>query len=138
MDKKPIIIIDDDDDDLELISLAFSELNIENEIIVFNNGSEFLDYIKSTEVRTFFILCDINMDKISGLELKKMIYDDEKLRIKCVPFIFMSTSDSSSSIMEAYSYGVQGYFIKPNSMEKLKGMLDAIITYWGESRHPNF
>lgn len=138
MDKKPIIVIDDDDEDLELILLAFSELNIENEIIVFNEGLKFLEYIRSTEVRTFFILCDINMNKISGLELKKIIYDDEDLRIKCVPFIFMSTSDSSNSVMKAYSYGVQGYFIKPNSMEKLKSMLYSMTTYWSESQHPNF
>jgi CheY-like chemotaxis protein len=137
MDKKPIIVIDDDDDDLELILLAFSELNIENEIIVFNDGLKFLEYIKATEARAFFILCDINMTKLSGLELKKITYDDEKLRIKCVPFIFMSTSESSSSVMEAYSYGVQGFFIKPNSVEKLKSMLHAMITYWSESHHPN-
>ncbi|SOD90522.1 response regulator [Spirosoma fluviale] len=138
MDKKPIIVIDDDDEDLELILLAFSELAMENEIIVFNDGLKFLDHIRSTEERTFFILCDINMHKISGLELKKMIYDDEALRIKCVPFIFMSTSDSSSSVMKAYSYGVQGYFIKPNSIEKLKSILHSMITYWSESQHPNF
>jgi CheY-like chemotaxis protein len=137
MDKKPIIVIDDDDDDLELILLAFSELNIENEIIVFNDGLKFLEYIKATEARAFFILCDINMTKLSGLELKKITYDDEKLRIKCVPFIFMSTSESSSSVMKAYSYGVQGFFIKPNSVEKLKSMLHAMITYWSESHHPN-
>jgi CheY-like chemotaxis protein len=137
MDKKPIIVIDDDDDDLELILLAFSELNIENEIIVFNDGLKFLEYIKATEARAFFILCDINMTKLSGLELKKITYDDEKLRIKCVPFIFMSTSESSSSVMEAYSYGVQGFFIKPNSVEKLKSMLHVMITYWSESHHPN-
>jgi hypothetical protein len=44
MDKKPIITIDDDDEDLEFIVRAFSELNKENEIIVFNEGLKFLDY----------------------------------------------------------------------------------------------
>jgi CheY-like chemotaxis protein len=137
MNKKPIIVIDDDDEDLEIILQAFSELNIENEIIVFNDGLKFLEYIKATESGTFFILCDINMSKQTGIELKKIIHDDEKLRIKCVPFIFLSTSGGSGSIMKAYSYGVQGYFIKPNSVEKLKSVLQAMITYWSESQHPN-
>jgi CheY-like chemotaxis protein len=137
MDKKPIIIIDDDDEDLELILEAFSELNIKNEIIVFNDGLKFLEYIKTTKAGTFFILCDINMPKLSGLELKKITFEDEKLRIKCVPFLFMSTSGSSSSVMEAYSYGVQGYFVKPDGMEKLKSILHTMITYWSESQHPN-
>jgi len=137
MNKKPIIVIDDDDEDLELILKAFSELKIENEIIVFNDGLKFLEYIKDTESGTFFILCDINMGKLTGLQLKKIVHDDEKLRIKCVPFIFLSTSGASSSIMEAYSYGVQGYFIKPNSLRKWNAMLQSIVTYWGESQHPN-
>jgi CheY-like chemotaxis protein len=137
MNKKPIIVIDDDDDDLELILEAFSELNIENEIIVFNDGLKFLEYIRATESGTFFILCDINMAKLTGIELKKIIHDDEKLRIKCVPFIFLSTSGASGSIMKAYSYGVQGYFIKPDTLPKTKNMLQGMITYWSESQHPN-
>jgi CheY-like chemotaxis protein len=137
MNKKPIIVIDDDKDDLELMQQAFSELNIDNEIIVFDDGLKFLEYVKATENGTFFILCDINMSKLPGMELKKIIYDDEQLRIRCVPFIFLSTSGASSSIMKAYSYGVQGYFIKPNTLEKLKSMLHAMITYWSESQHPN-
>ncbi|MEJ7587517.1 MAG: response regulator, partial [Ferruginibacter sp.] len=119
MNKKPIIVVDDDPDDLELLQQAFSEMNVDNEIIVFDNGLKFLEYLKTTENGTFFILCDINMSKIDGLELKRIIFDDERLRIKCVPFIFLSTSGASSSIMKAYSYGVQGYFIKPNNLEKL-------------------
>jgi CheY-like chemotaxis protein len=137
MNKNPIIVIDDDNDDLELIQQAFSELNIDNEIIVFDDGYKFLEYIKKTKDGTFFILCDINMVKLTGIELKKIIHDDDRLRIKCVPFIFLSTSSASHSIMKAYSYGVQGYFIKPNNLEKLKSVLQAMITYWSESHHPN-
>ena len=137
MNKKPIIIIDDDQEDLELAEQALAKLNVENEIIVFDDGFKFLDFIKETENRAFFILCDINMAKINGFELKKRIYDDEQLRIKCVPFIFLSTSSASSAVMKAYSYGVQGYFIKPNSFEEWKNMLYAIVNYWGQSEHPN-
>jgi len=39
--------------------------------------------------------------------------------------------------MKAYSYGVQGFFIKPNSSGELKKMLKAMIEYWSESQHPN-
>ncbi len=137
MNKDPIIVIDDDEDDLELLQLAFSELNIENELIAFKSGLKFLEYIRATETGTFFILCDINMSEVGGMELKKIIQNDERLRIKCVPFIFLSTSSGSSSIMEAYSYGAQGYFIKPATLGQLKNILHAMIIYWSESQHPN-
>lgn len=136
MNNKPIIIIDDDNEDLELIREALETFSIENEIIAFSDGYVFLDFIRQTKNRAFFILCDINMAKINGLELKKIIYDDEELRLKCVPFIFMSTSSASESVMRAYSYGVQGYFVKPSTFEQLTQLLQFIINYWSHSEHP--
>ncbi len=74
---------------------------------------------------------------MTGIELKKMIHDDEELRMRGVPFIFLSTSAASGEVMKAYSYGVQGYFIKPDRIEKLKEVLQAMVAYWSESQHPN-
>src|SRR5688500_2653945 len=96
----PIVIIDDDDEDLEMIQQAFQELKVENEVVIFNDGFKFLDFIRATQNKIFFILCDINMSKIGGLELKAQIYEDEALRLKCVPFLFMSTSRASDEIMK--------------------------------------
>jgi len=137
MNVNPIIIIDNDDDDLELLQTAFEELGIENEIIAFNDGVNFLKFIKSTPNHPFFILCDINMFPIDGLELKRRIYEDEELRLKCIPFVFLSTSKASDAIMKAYSVGVQGYFIKPNTLPEIKEILSYMINYWKYSQHPN-
>jgi len=137
MNNYPIFIIDDDDDDLQMVKEALAQLNIENEVVIFNDGFKFLDFIRTSENKAFFILCDVNMVKVNGLELKKRIFDDEVLRLKCVPFIFMSTGRASSEVMKAYSYGVQGYFVKPTSFGKLKEMLQHIIWYWRDSQRPN-
>jgi CheY-like chemotaxis protein len=137
MNTDPIIIIDDDEDDLAIINEAFVELKIDNQIITFNDGFKFMDYIKSTERKSFFILCDINMNKIGGLELKQRIFQDERLRLKCIPFLFFSTSKATSSITKAYSFGVQGYFVKPNTIQEYKDMFKSMISYWGYSQHPN-
>jgi CheY-like chemotaxis protein len=137
MNINPIIIIDDDKDDLEFISQAFIELKVENEIIIFDDGLKFLDFMQVTNKKAFFILCDINMGKINGLDLKKTILDDERLRLKCIPFLFFSTSMATGSILKAYSFGVQGYFIKPSSPEEYKDMFYSMISYWNYSQHPN-
>lgn len=137
MNKNPIIIVDDDPDDLELTQQAFAEINVENEIVSFSSGLKFLDYVKVMKNKTFFILCDMEMTEINGLELKQIIFDDEVLRLKCVPFIFLSNGYASTAVMRAYSFGVQGYFIKPNSFEGIKDMLRHIVNYWSFSQHPN-
>lgn len=135
MNSKLIIIIDDDDDDLNLIKEALAQLNVDNEVIVFDDGFKFIDFIRATDNNAFFILCDVNMAKLNGLELKKLIYDDEQLRQKCVPFIFLSTSEASNGIKKAYSYGVQGYFEKPQTFEEIKDLMHSIIKYWSHSQH---
>jgi CheY-like chemotaxis protein len=137
MNKNPIIVVDDDVDDLDIIKQVFTELKVENEIIYFDNGFKFLEYMWTTDKPTFFILCDMNLVIINGLELKRKIYEDSRLRLKCVPFILSSTMKASSAIMEAYSFGVQGYFVKPNNIKEYTDMIHAMIIYWSYSQHPN-
>jgi CheY-like chemotaxis protein len=134
----PIIIIDDDLEDLELFQEGFKELGIENEIMVFNDGLKFYEYICTTNRNSFFIFCDINMNRLNGFELKKMIFDNEAIRLKCIPFLMLSTSGASASVLEAYSLNVQGYFIKPDSVEGIKEMFDIVVKYWSISQRPTF
>jgi hypothetical protein len=62
----PIIIIDDDTDDLPLFQGGFKELGVENEIMFFNDGHKFYDFISATDRNSFFILCDINLNRLRG------------------------------------------------------------------------
>lgn len=132
----PIILIDDDTEDIELFKEAFTELGVENEIMVFNDGNKFYDYISTTDRKSFFIFCDINMNGFNGFELKKKVFDNEELRMKCIPFLMLSTSSASKSVVEAYSLNVQGYFIKPNSVQGIKEMFDIVVKYWSISQRP--
>ena len=132
----PIIIIDDDPEDIELFQNGFRQLGIENEILVFNDGNKFYEYISTTTRKSFFIFCDINMNRINGFELKQKIFDNEELRLKCIPFLMLSTSGATSSVLEAYSLNVQGYFIKPDSVKEIKDMFDIVVKYWSLSQRP--
>ncbi len=137
MTKKPIILIDDDPDDLELMADAIKEIDPEIEVISFSDPFKFLDFIRGTEKVSLFIVCDINMGRLNGLELKKRLYDDERLRLKCIPFIFLTTSRASSTVEAAYSFNVQGYFTKPDSVESIKALFQKMIAYWSISELPN-
>ena len=132
----PIIIIDDDEEDILIFQEGFKSLGIENEILVFNDGHKFYDYISTTNNKSFFIFCDINMNNMNGFQLKQKIFDNEELRIKCIPFLMLSTSGASTSVLEAYSLNVQGYFIKPNSVSAIKDMFDIVVKYWSISQRP--
>ena len=132
----PIILIDDDIEDIETFQQGFKELGVENEIMVFTDGNKFYDYISTTNRKSFFIFCDINMHKINGFQLKHKIFDNEELRLKCIPFLMLSTSSASQNVLEAYSLNVQGYFIKPQTVQGIKDMFEIVIKYWAISQRP--
>ena len=136
METAPIIIIDDDPDDLELIMDTFHELNVRNEIVVLTNSVKAFEYIINLKVQPFFILCDINMPLMNGLELREKINRNEKARVMAIPFLFWSTLGKEGLVNRAYSLNIQGFFKKPNSLEKLKEIMAAIMNYWDYSDHP--
>lgn len=134
----PIIIIEDDKGDEALLLEVFEELNFMNEIIFFRDGEEALDYLTMSAIEPFIILSDINMPKINGLELREKIHTNEDLRIKCIPYLFFSTSGEQKYVVDAYSKSVQGFFVKPFSFEELKRTIKIIVEYWQKCESPNY
>ena len=136
MNTKPIIVIEDDPDDSDIIVSALVSLGVKNEIKCFFNGKEALQYLRTSDVPTFLILSDINMPVMSGLELKKTINNDEELRRKSIPFIFLSTATTPQDVEAAYEMRVQGFFEKPSDFTAVKQCLKNMVNYWSACIHP--
>lgn len=134
----PIIVIEDDRGDQELLSAVFHELNFMNEIIFIEDSIKALEYLTDSEIEPFIILSDMNMPKLNGIELREKIHTNENLRLKCIPYLFFSTSAEQSYVVDAYSKSVQGFFVKPNSYDKLLRVIRIIVEYWQECESPNY
>lgn len=70
------------------------------------------------------ILSDWNMPKMKGLELLKLVRNDEKMR--AVPFILVTAESEGEQVKTAITSGVSQYVVKPFTaeiiMEKLKSV----------------
>ncbi len=132
----PIILIDDDRDDLNFLKDALCELKVRNKIVEFEDAENALDFFKTAREKPFLVLCDMNMPRLDGLTLRDKIYKDSTLRMGSFPFLFLSTGGGYPTINNAYDLYVQGYFIKPSSMDKIEEMLRSIISYWTFCQHP--
>jgi CheY-like chemotaxis protein len=133
----PIIIVEDDKDDQEIYSDAITEIGIPNEIRFFGDGKTALHYLITTKEQPFIILCDVNMPVMTGLELKEKIQQDDYLRNKGIPFIFISTNATANAVLKAHRLSVQGYFQKPYHYEAIKEMLEKLFDYWELCKHIN-
>lgn len=134
----PILLVDDDEDDFELLRQVLEDEQIENALLHFTDGKQVLEYLESTEEPAFLILSDINMPKIGGLELKKLINENESLRKKSIPFILFTTTAAQHAVRQAYDLSVQGFFVKGDTMQELARLVKLIVDYWKECRHPNY
>jgi CheY-like chemotaxis protein len=133
----PIVVIEDDMDDQQLLEETFTFLNYPNEVIFFTDGYKALEYIQKTDVQPFLILSDINMPAIDGFALKKMIQNNEELKVRCIPYLFFTTGVDKKGVFDAYSMSAQGFFIKPSTMTGLQDTVRKIIEYWRECYAPS-
>ncbi len=133
----PIVIIEDDEDDQELFQTVFKNLNYTNEVRFFKDGEEALEYLTRAEVAPFLIMSDINMPRLDGFALRNKIKTDAALQLKCIPYLFFTTTSNQRAVIDAYSMSVQGFFVKPNSMSELQETLDTILKYWTKCTSPN-
>lgn len=137
MTRGPVIIVDDDKDDQEIYADAIKQIGITNEIKFFDGAVPALEYLLTTTDKPFIILSDVNMPQMTGIQFKTKIQQDEYLRVKGIPFVFVSTNADKVAIRQAHALSVQGYFQKPNSMEDIKAMLTTLFKYWELCKHIN-
>ena len=133
----PIIVIEDDIDDQAVLIEIFKRLGYANEIVYFIDGNKALDYLNQTDVQPFLVLSDINMPKINGFELRNKIFTNEQLQTKCIPYLFFTTGANKKAVVDAYAMSVQGFFLKPASIQKLEDTIKKIVEYWQECIAPS-
>jgi CheY-like chemotaxis protein len=132
-----VILIDDNSLEEELLRECITKGRWKAQVEYFDNAEDALKYLAETSDTIFLIICDMNMPRMTGLELKKIIDADKNLRSKVIPFIFATTTATKKEICEAYEHGIQGYFEKPMDLGKICEMIDVVFNYWLLSLHPN-
>jgi len=136
INSKPVLIVDDDSDDREFILEAWKELKYPNQLIFFKNAEEVLKFLNNEKAIPFLILCDVNLPKMNGFELKEKLLKESHTKYASIPFVFWSSSISNEQVQKAYDLGVNGIFIKENNFKSLKEVLTDIMNYWVKSKVP--
>ena len=132
----PVLIVEDDSVDMMTIMRAFSDLKIEKSLVHMTNGEEALEYLKDkSNKKPCIILLDLNMPKMNGLELLKIVKSDEAL--KRIPVVVLTISGEQRDKVESFKLGVAGYVIKPVDYENFVEAIGTIDMYWNFSEIPN-
>ncbi len=104
---KRVLVIEDNPDNLRLISYALKRYGYD--IIHAESGEEGIEMAKKE--KPFFIIMDINLPGIDGLEATKRIREIEEL--KDIPIIAITSFAMAGDRERILQAGCNGYFEKP-------------------------
>lgn len=110
-----------DEDDRNFLKYGFEQNNVDK-VFLYKDGVELLTFLNtSSHVLPSIIVSDFNMPVISGLELTRELKKNKILQ-KFPLFIF-STHGSATQVKKCLQSGAAGYFIKPNSLDKIVNII---------------
>jgi two-component system response regulator len=131
-----ILLIEDNPNDVELTLHALRRHHPDLQVEVLRDGAEAIDRIFCTGAfsarnilnRPRFILLDLKLPKVSGVEVLRQIKSDERTR--GIPVVALTTSTESRDISVSYGLGVNSYIAKPVDFEEFSEAVRQIGNYW--------
>jgi two-component system response regulator len=129
-----IVLIEDNADDELLTKRAFARQKFANPLVVLRDGAEALDYFfgpdasQNIDGRTHLILLDLNLPKVSGIEVLERLRAEPATAL--FPIVVLTSSDEDSDIREAYKRGVNSYIRKPIDFNRFVDVATQIGLYW--------
>jgi CheY-like chemotaxis protein/predicted XRE-type DNA-binding protein len=131
-----ILMVEDNAEDEELALHAFRKARFENRINVVRDGAEALDYVfcrgryaqRLAEKSPQVILLDLNLPKVSGLEVLRRIKADKKTRM--IPVVVLTVSQKGQDIAECRRLGAETYIVKPVDFQGLSRVTPLLSLNW--------
>jgi CheY-like chemotaxis protein len=119
-----ILLVEDDQMDVMNVQRELRKQNITVPLIHARNGREALNLLRGengeTKIeRPSLVMLDLNMPRLNGLELLKILRADPELSDLSV--FIMTTSDLDIDRSGAAGLGVSGYIIKPLTFDSFGG-----------------
>jgi CheY-like chemotaxis protein len=127
----PILVVEDRAIDIDLTKRAFARRHLLNPIQEARDGEEALSYIdrwERGEPIPVFVLLDLKLPKVSGLEVLSKLKNHP--RYSKIPVIVLTTSEEDEDIKTAYKLGCNSYIVKPVEFDKFIEVAAQVEVYW--------
>jgi two-component system response regulator len=131
-----ILLVEDNQDDVDLTLRALAKQNIANDVAVVRDGAEALDFVfargkyagRDPRELPQLILLDINLPKLSGLQVLRQLRENQATRM--VPVVMLTTSNEDKDVVESYSSGANSYVQKPIDFQEFTEAVKQLGVYW--------
>jgi CheY-like chemotaxis protein len=117
-DLKPVdvLLVEDDPGDVLMTREAFEFYKIRNPLHVVSDGEQALHFLRrdgafADAPRPGLILLDVNLPRVSGLEVLAELKKDPELLL--IPVVMLTTSQADEDILRSYQLHANAYVSKP-------------------------
>ena len=132
---REILLVDDNENDVELTLLALQSHKLPNAIVHLRDGVEAIEYLERAYAASapvaelpLFILLDIKMPRMDGLEVLRRVRTDPRLAL--IPIVIMTSSRELPDLRAAYELGANAYVVKPVHYEDFRKAVSALGMFW--------
>lgn len=142
MTPKTLLLVEDNPQDELLTLRALRRANLANRIDVVRDGQQALDYLfregefadrDDPELPTV-VLLDINLPRLSGLEVLERLRADTRTRL--LPVIVLTSSDDELDRLRSYENGCNSFVRKPVEFGEFAEIVARLGVYWLATNEP--
>ena len=127
---KVILLIEDNPSDVDLTRRALERSRIANDLVVAEDGEAALEYLRREDLYELpaLALLDLNLPKLSGLEVLRQIRADARTRR--LPVVILTSSNEEQDLAAGYDLGVNSYIRKPVDFKQFAHCIEQLGLYW--------
>ncbi len=119
-----VLIVEDEETTRASIRSQLRQIGIQT-ILDAADGKAGLNELART--RPTLVLCDVHMKPVDGRQFLKMVRTTKVDWVKNIPIIFLTADANPDTVAFAKEFHVNGYMVKPVSVNDLKTRIDAVL-----------
>jgi CheY-like chemotaxis protein len=133
LDPVDVLLVEDDEGDILMTREAFEFYKIRNPLHVVSDGERALEFVRRTgpfadAPRPGLILLDINLPRLSGLEVLAELKADPELAV--IPVVMLTTSQAEEDVLRSYRLHANAYVSKPVDFENFMAAIRQIDDFF--------
>ncbi|MFD9368441.1 response regulator [Streptomyces sp. NPDC060020] len=123
-----VLLVEDDIADAMLIEEALAERGARN-LVQATDGVAALEHLRNPDSpRPDLIVLDLNMPRMNGRDLLRILKNDADLRT--IPVVVLTTSSAPDDVAGAYTSHANAYVTKPVNLEEFEQAVQSIDAFY--------
>jgi two-component system response regulator len=136
MEKTAILLVEDNLQEAELTLRALKRNSIRDKVCVVHDGVEAVDFLfcrnayaaRDPDDLPQLILLDLNLPRINGLEVLRILRADARTRL--IPVVILTSSTEERDLIESYESGTNSFLHKPVDFDEFVDSVRQVALYW--------